>query len=137
MAVQAPLHLQRILLIHERHFIHAAVTTGAADTFIHVDTVIEVHKVRQIVDARPLDRFAAAEAEPYGLEHGGVRPDQRMTIHAGFRRRNPGKAGVFNGSMAITAIQSQAGSVVLMAERNGLLGRYVLSGDIRRALKLQ
>ena len=38
--------------------------------------------------------------------------------------------------MAITAIQTQARSMVLMAEGDGLLRRNVLPGNIGRALQL-
>src|SRR5215471_7991317 len=55
MAVQAPFHLQRVLLIHERHLVHGTMTTGAPYTFIYMNAVVEVDEVREIVDARPLD----------------------------------------------------------------------------------
>src|ERR1700704_2235020 len=46
MAVQAELHLQRFLLIHQWHLVHWAVTGVAAHTLIDVNAVIEVHKIR-------------------------------------------------------------------------------------------
>jgi len=39
--------------------------------------------------------------------------------------------------MAIAAIQTQAGYVMLMAERNRLVGRNVLVGNVGRALQFQ
>jgi hypothetical protein len=39
--------------------------------------------------------------------------------------------------MAIPAIQAEAGSVMLMAERNRLFRRNVLRGDVRGTLQLQ
>src|SRR5262249_48197607 len=41
MTVEAPLHLQRLLLHHQRHPIHLAVARGAADALVHVDAVVE------------------------------------------------------------------------------------------------
>jgi 6,7-dimethyl-8-ribityllumazine synthase len=58
MAFQAPLHLQRAVLPGERHAIDAAVTCGAAHALVHVDAVVEVNEVRQIVNLDPFDWLA-------------------------------------------------------------------------------
>src|SRR6185503_5999524 len=42
MTGQAPLHLQRILLEHQRHFVDAAVARLAAHSLLDVDAVIEI-----------------------------------------------------------------------------------------------
>src|SRR6266536_3459619 len=91
--VEAPFHLQRLVLPHQRHAIDLAVTGRAADAFVDVNAVVEVHKIRQIVDARPLDRFPRAEALTDRLEERAVREDLRMAVHAGFRWRNSGEGG--------------------------------------------
>src|SRR5205085_466321 len=57
MAVQAPLHLQGRIVVHQRHAIHGPVTGVATYSFVDVNAVIEVNKVRQIVDASPNQRF--------------------------------------------------------------------------------
>ena len=62
MAVQAPLHLQGVLLIHDRHQVDAAVAGRTANPLIHVDRVIEIHEVGKIVHAGPGDRFARCPA---------------------------------------------------------------------------
>ena len=54
-AVEAPLHLQRLRL-PERHLVDAPVAGGAADALVHVDAVVEVDEVGQVVDLDPLDR---------------------------------------------------------------------------------
>src|SRR5439155_1560262 len=46
-AVEAPLHGQRRSLIRERHFVDAAVASGAPDSLRHVNAVIEMDEVRQ------------------------------------------------------------------------------------------
>src|SRR5262249_44267332 len=68
MAVQAPRHEQGCLLEHEGHAVHLAVAGGAPDAFSHVDAVIEIHEIREIVDADPLERLVFTEARPDGLE---------------------------------------------------------------------
>ena len=55
-AVEAPFHLQRVLLPREVHQVDAPVAGDASDAFVHVDAVVEVDEVRQIVHLDPLDR---------------------------------------------------------------------------------
>src|SRR5262249_50891841 len=73
MAVEAPLHLQRLLLPHERHPIDLAVAGGAADAFVHVDAVVEVDEIGEIMHPRPLDAAIGAEARAHRLEIRAVR----------------------------------------------------------------
>src|SRR5206468_3744627 len=113
MAVEAPLHLQRLLLHHERHAIDLPMARRAADPLVHVNAVVEVDEVRQIMDARPLDRFAAAEALAHGLEERAVGEDLRVAVHARPRRRNAGERGVLDRGVAIAAVDTVAGDVTL------------------------
>ena len=53
--LEAPLHLQRLLLPDERHLVHATVAGRAAHALVHVGAVVEVDEVGQVVDLRPLD----------------------------------------------------------------------------------
>lgn len=59
-----------------------------------------------------------------------------MAVHAGFSWRNACEFGSLDGGMAVAAINSQAGNVVLMAEGRGLRLDYCRVGDIRRTLDL-
>src|SRR5213593_3237625 len=77
MAVDAPLHLQRLLLHHQRHPIDLAVAGRAADALVDMDAVIEVHEIRKVVDARPRDRLPGPEARAHRLEERAVRENLR------------------------------------------------------------
>jgi len=77
MTVDAPFHLQRLLLTHQRHQVHLAVTRRAPDALVHVNAVVEVDEIRQIVDTGPLNRLTGAETLPDRLEKGTVRKDLR------------------------------------------------------------
>src|SRR6266404_1460557 len=74
-AVQTPFHQQRLILPGERHSIDASMTGNAADPLFHVDAVIEIDEVRQIVNALPLEGLAGAVALAYRCEHGAADPD--------------------------------------------------------------
>src|SRR5262252_5908403 len=90
-AIQAPLHLQRGIVIHERHSIDWPVAGVAAHAFIDVNAVIEVNKVGQIIYTAPYQGSSTAEALSYRLQHGCARPDLRVAIHASLGWRNTGK----------------------------------------------
>src|SRR5437868_4983572 len=95
--------------------------TLAAYAFVHVDLMAEVNEIRQVMDACPDQRFVVAIASAHRLEHGRVRPDLRMAVHAGLSRRDTREGRVLHRSVAIAAINAESGSVVLVAERDRLL----------------
>ena len=82
MTLETPLHLQRRCRERDRHFIDSAVTRRTTDAFVHVNTVIEISVIRQIVNADPLDRFAGAKTGAHRFEIWTVRPDLFVTTHA-------------------------------------------------------
>src|SRR5580704_8542603 len=99
MATQAPLHLQRLLLIHERHLVDWTVTGVATYAFIDMNAVIEIDEVRKLVHPRPLQRLAGTEAGANWLEQRRVGPDLRVAVHASLGRRNSGEAGSLDRSV--------------------------------------
>src|SRR5580700_8106144 len=68
MATQTPLHLQRLLLIHQRHPVNRTVAGVAPHALRDMNAVIEEYEVRKLVDPRPLQRFTRAVAGANGLE---------------------------------------------------------------------
>jgi hypothetical protein len=120
MASEAPLHLQRLRLVHQWHLVDRSMTGIASHSLSYVDAVIEKNKVRKLVDARPLQRLTGPIARPHRLEQAGVGPDLRMAIHTGLRRRNSREARGLNRGVAVAAIDAQSRYMVLMAEGNWL-----------------
>jgi hypothetical protein len=130
MAVDAPRHLQRGVLVDQRHLVHASVAGCATDPFFHVDTVVEVDKVGQIVDARPVERLVVAETGAHWLENRSIGPNLRMAIHAGLGGRNVGKCRLFDRRVAVAAVDAFAADMMLVAELNGLLDEHALIGVV-------
>ena len=120
MASQAPLHLQGFRLVHQRHLVDRAVTGVAADTLGDVNAVIEINEVRELVDARPLQRFAGAIAGADGLKQLSVRPDLRVAVHARLGRGNSRETGSLDRGVTVAAVDAESGDVMLMAEWNRL-----------------
>jgi len=106
MTVQTPLHRERRRLPRQRHLVHTAVAGCAANSVMDVNTVIEIDKLRQVVYARPLDRLPSAVALAHGLQHGTGGPHLRMAIHADFGSGNVGERRIFDGGVAIAAINA-------------------------------
>ena len=91
MTLEAPFHIQRRHLISERHQIDSAVTRRTADALVHVDAVIEIDEIGQIMHARPAYRLAGAPALANGFQVWRIRPDLCVAVHAGAGRRNSRK----------------------------------------------
>jgi hypothetical protein len=53
---QAPPHLQGLLLPGNRHLVDWTMTASAADSFLDMNTVIEINVIGQLMDASPTDR---------------------------------------------------------------------------------
>ena len=82
MAINTPLHEQGRVAPHQRHLIHSAVTGDAAHPFFYVNAVIEIYKIGQVVNSRPLNRFARSKTVSHRRELRAVGPDLRMALHA-------------------------------------------------------
>ena len=126
--LQTPLHLQRLRLEENRHFVDAPVTRRAADTFFHVNAVIEVGVVRQVVYANPLDRLPRAETRAHRFQIRTVGPDLFVAVHARRRRRQARRRGRLDGCVTVTAIDAVVTDVMFMTELNGLLTFDPLAG---------
>src|ERR1035438_2925319 len=132
--IDAPVHVQRVFFVRERHLVHAAVTGGASDALVDMNTVIEVYKIRQVVDARPFQRFPAPVAGAHGFQNLGVRPDLRMAAHAALGRRYSGEGRRLYRRVAVPAIDAVIGDVVLVAEGDGLRFDHLNVGDVGAAV---
>jgi len=85
MAVQAPTHRERFLLVNNIHVVHLPMAAHTADAAIDVDRMIEIRKVRHLVDFYPVDRVPALPALPDGGQFGIVGLNLGVAIHAGLR----------------------------------------------------
>jgi len=137
MAFQTPLHLQRLLLIHKRHLVDWTVAGIAAYAFIDVNAVIEEDEVGKLVHPRPLQRLAGAVTGADRLKQLRVGPDLRVAVHARLGGRDAGKARGLDRSVAVAAINSESGNVVLMAEGDGLWADHLCVSYVGRALQFE
>lgn len=103
-------------------------TGRTAYAFVHVNRVIEIRKVREVVNAHPFQRLSGPQTRAHGFEIRTVRPNLFVTTHAHCRRRHArGRRGL-DRRVAITAIDAIVADVVFVTELNGLLALNVLAG---------
>lgn len=128
MTFQTPFHLERRSLRHYRHPIDATMTGRAADAFVHMNRVIEIGKVRQVMHPNPLQGLAALETGPHRLQVRTVGPNLFVAIHADSGRRHSGRRCCLNRGVAIAAIDTVIAHVVFMTELDWLLSFDPLAG---------
>src|SRR5713226_8276185 len=104
MTLEAPFHVERSNLISQRHEVNATVTGRAANTLVHVNAVIEISEVREVVHPGPLDRLTRSPALADRLQVWTIRPDLRVAIHAGLSRGYAGKAELLNARVTVAAV---------------------------------
>lgn len=135
MAVQAPGHLQRRRLKHQRHLIHLPVARRTPYALGHVNAVIEINIIGQAVYANPVNRLIGAITLSDRLQIACAVKKHGMTVHARFGRWNARRRGKLDARMTVSAINPVVTHMVLMTELNGLIARYILirqNGRTRR-----
>ena len=132
MTIQTPPHLERILLVNQRHLIDSAVARFAAHALLHVNTVIEIDEIRKIVNFHPRNGSVISIAGAHHFQFRAARPDLRMAVHAGLGRRDIRISRVFYRSMAVAAIDAHRTDVMRVAKLHGLHPRHALVGGVRR-----
>jgi hypothetical protein len=123
--VEAPPHVERLGLLHRGHLIDAAVAGDAADALVHVDGVVEVDEVGDIVDLRPDDRRALDEAPAERFEERALVPDLRVAVEAELRGRDPRVRRAIDRGVAEAAVDAFVAGVVAVIELDRLLDRIL------------
>ena len=136
MAVEAPLHAERLGLIDLRHLVHRPMAAVAADAAIHVDCVVEVSVIGQAVDLHPGDRLARLPALADRSETRAVREDFpfTMTVDTGLGVREIGVAGHLDETMTVATIHAELLHVESVGKGNRLVrliaDARVLRGEV-------
>ena len=131
-AIEAPFHLERGVLPHEGHPVDAPVATRAADAFIHMDAVVEINKVGEIVHPRPPQRNAVLITIANWFEHVASGPDLRMAVHAGCRGGQARERRYLDAGMAVATVDTKAGNVVFVTKRDRLRPGNAFFGQVGR-----
>lgn len=120
MALQAPAHRERFLLVNSIHVVHLTVAAHAAYTAIDVHRMVEICKIRDLVDLQPADRLPALPALLHGGQLRVIGLYLRMAIHAGLRCRDIRVGRNIDVGMTIPAIHAELGHMDVVRERHRL-----------------
>jgi hypothetical protein len=112
------------------------VTGGASYAFVDVNFVIEIDKIWKVMDFNPGYGLARSPAGSHGLKQAGIRPNLRMTVHASLGWGDSRIARLFDRRVTVLALQTETRHVVLVTERNRLIGALPLPRHPWRPLQL-
>src|SRR6266446_9051749 len=111
-------------------------TGRTTHAFVHMNAVIEISKVRQVVHSKPFNWLARAEALANRLQIRAVRPNLFVTVHAGGGSRQARRGSRFHGCVTVAAIDAVVADVMFVTELDRLLALNPLAGVPGRAIKL-
>ena len=120
-AVEAPRHALRLVLVDNLHFIHRAVAAVATHATVHVHRMVEIGVVWNLVDADPVDGLAGFPALAHGGELRTVGLDLSVARHAGLGSRDIRVRSDFDEAVAVTAIHAELLNVNHVGEGNRLV----------------
>ena len=103
---------------------------------VHMNAVIEVSEVRQVVHSNPFDRLACAKALTNRLQIRAVSPNLFVTVHAGVGCRQTGRGSRFDRCVAVAAVDAIVADVMLVTKLDRLLALNPLSRVPGRAVQL-
>jgi hypothetical protein len=131
--IETPLHGESSDLLDRGHGVDAPVTGHAADALVHVNGVIEVDELGNLVDAVPDHRLVLDEALSDRVEDRALVPDLRMAIHTELGGRDAGEGALLDGVVAVPTVDALVSGVVPMVELQRLLDRRLHVARVRRA----
>lgn len=120
MAIKAEGHAERLGVIDLVHLVDLPMALDTADATIHMNGVIEIDVVRGLMNLDPRNWFAGLRAFANQSQPRVSRQNLIVAIHA---RRSCGNIRIprlFDGVVAITAVQSKLFHVNAMRKRNWL-----------------
>ncbi len=134
MALEAPRHAEWFCFIDDRHFIDCAMTAVTADAAVHMDGVIEISIVRQLVNTNPWNWLACFPALLHGREARAVRFDFSLavTIDASLCVWNIRMARNLNKTVAVAAVHAELLHMDGMRKGNRLVRLVTDAGVLRR-----
>jgi hypothetical protein len=97
------------------------VTGRTADAFFHVNAVIEISVIRQVVNPDPLNRLTGSETGAHRFEVWTLGPDLFVTVHARRGGWQSGGRRSFHRRVTVAAVNAVVADVMFVTELNRLL----------------
>lgn len=129
MAFEAPTHREWRESIDNFHLINPTMAFDAANSAIHMGTVIEIGEVGKLVNLDPLHRHATLIGLSDLFKLGAIALNLGVTVHASLGGRHGGERSAINRGVAIAAIESEFSNMPRVAIRHRL---HRLIANIKR-----
>src|SRR5262245_50979654 len=123
----APTHLQRGILVNDRHLLHRPMAGLAGDSGFHVSLVVELHVVGQPIDLDPRHLLTLVVVASELLDLGLVHRRDLVATHAGPDRRDVRDRRLLRAGMTVETGHLQLTRVDLVTEVDGLRRSVLLS----------
>ncbi len=94
----------------------------AAHSAGDVGAVVEIRKVRQVVDTDPRNRIAAVRAAPNESEFFAIGQDLLVAVHADLRRGNRRVSRTLNARVAVAAVEPEIAGMEAWLNGTGCFG---------------
>lgn len=120
-----------LVLVDDLHFIDGAMATVATHPAVHVNSVVEIGVVRNLVDTDPVDGLTGLPTLTHWGELWAVGFDLGVAGHTGLRGRHIRVRGDLNEAMTIPAIHPELLHVDDVREWHGLGGLVADAGVLR------
>ena len=126
-AIKAPSHRVRLILIYHFHLVDVAVAALAGNPAVHVCGMIEIDIVRRLVDAHPFDRLPIVfrvrriHGNVERLQLRAVLLDVLVAVPASISSRHVRVPGNIRERVAVTTIKAELIDVDLVREWDRLV----------------
>src|SRR5437867_9145690 len=133
MAAETPTHRERSELLDPVHGLYRPMTTLAWNIGENMLAVVEIDKVREIVNLHPLDGALLLDRLLQFLDFGCLFFQHAVAVHAHAGWRNTGMTAGACSKVTILASNLVIAGVDLVWKRNGLFGRVsLMDSDARK-----
>src|SRR5512145_2518409 len=102
MALEAKRHAQRLGMIYLHHLVDLTMAMNATDSAVHMDRMVEVNVIRNLMDLHPLNRLARGRTLANGREPRVFLEHLIVAIHAHLARRNIGIPTLLHRAVTVT-----------------------------------
>lgn len=123
-AIEAPRHKEWLLFGHHRLVGNVAMARRTAHTLRHMDPVVEIDEVGNLINPVPLHRNVVLPAVANWLQAGAVNGNLRVTTHTGLGGGDCSARSLLNRVVTILTLHLEAADMELVAIRNRLRNRH-------------
>ena len=134
MAIQTKTHAKRLGVLNHLHLVNLAMALIAGHPAVHMDGMVEINVVGNLVNLHPRDWRVVGRAVADDLQSRIIFEHLIMAVHAGGRAGQIGEPRFFHAVVAVTAVHAKLARVNLMRKGHRLDGLVTGTGVFGREI---